>query len=404
MVCHSTQHTAWDDSLHRKMMQRVDQPGAVQADFNAASAQLKFDASDAVWVVGNRWEQQFMGHEGGKETLLPGAWRMGLKAWALQGWDGWQVPEPLRRCHGCHTVGLDVKTGTFVEPGIGCESCHGPGGWHGESEGRYPMHAGVDSETCGQCHSRGRSADGDFFYPVAYVPGSPLDSKFTPIKPDFIQNSAQWWGNGRERDRHQQYIAWQRGGHVNALRRLTDGYDGRYGPVEPECLGCHAGEAAIRGPAHGLTLADVKEGVTCSVCHNVHGDLPQLRMACTDCHDQGAFHHQRLTLAEHIPCPPSAKVECADCHMPVTIQIAGEFRLHSHAPGITTPMEGAAFGGPSSCVNAGCHAQDAPEVLQARFDAFYGPTRTAIHASKTPISRPVSTDRRRQSRTEEATL
>jgi membrane peptidoglycan carboxypeptidase len=119
------------------MMRHVSEEGALLADLEGAI----FPSEEVEWVIGSKWEQQFMGEENGHETLLEGAWSVNREEWLLEGWDGWQVPIPLIRCHGCHTVGLNSVTGEFVEPGIGCESCHGPArDWlkpHGEySEGQ----------------------------------------------------------------------------------------------------------------------------------------------------------------------------------------------------------------------------------------------------------------------------
>lgn len=208
--CHWKEYQAWHGSLHSKMMRRVDQKGVVVADFDAEDA--PFDPKQAVWAIGSRWEQQFMGHDGETETLLPGAWLIATGEWKTRGWDGWQVPVPLQRCHGCHTVGLNVETGAFVEPGIGCESCHGPGGWHRITLGLGAIAATLEAQVCGQCHTRGRSTDGRHFFPVGYRPGEPLARHFRATEPTLGQNSAAWWGNGRERKRHQEYTAWRRGG------------------------------------------------------------------------------------------------------------------------------------------------------------------------------------------------
>jgi hypothetical protein len=67
-------------------------------------------------------------------------------------------------CGPCHTTGyqpdghqdeLPGLIGTWSEPGIRCESCHGPGSNHAERP--YGVEAKVDrsAEACGTCHSRG---------------------------------------------------------------------------------------------------------------------------------------------------------------------------------------------------------------------------------------------------------
>ncbi len=367
--CHRDESTGWQDSSHAKMMRRADQPGAVIPDLHHVEGAPPFHPDEAVWVIGSKWAQQFMGEVDGDETLLPGEWHIGLGQWETTGWDGWELPKPLQRCHGCHTVGLNVETGEFAEAGIGCESCHGAHGFHVDTAALSPGTSLLDAQVCGRCHSRGRSTDGSHFFAHDYKPGDDLGALFVEDEPDFIQNSANWWGNGRERARHQEYTAWKRGGHADSLRSLTENYDGRFGPVSADCMQCHSAEGAVAGLAVDVERA--KNPITCAACHNSHGKLDEVRATCESCHDQGPLHHSSVAAADHIPCPPGADVGCVDCHMPMTAKLGGEFRLHSHAPGITTPEEGAVFGSPSTCANGGCHANRTAEWLQDQFEQHY---------------------------------
>jgi hypothetical protein len=368
--CHAEHVTTWSETSHAKMMRRVDQPGAVLARLDSDAPEMPFHPDEAVWVIGSKWEQQFMGEDGSGETLLPGAWSVEHRRWKVQGWDGWQIPVPLQRCHGCHTVGLDPKTGKFVEAGIGCESCHGPSGQHARWGGGATVST-VTSEVCARCHVRGRSTAGPYFYPINLTPGDPIAGHFEPDEADYLQNSSAWWANGLEKNRHQQYSAWKRGGHADSLRTLKEDYDGRFGPVGPECLDCHAGEAAIRGPRHKLSLHQVSDGVTCVVCHNVHDAIELPRTGCESCHDKGAFHHADQPTAQHVPCPPSANVGCVSCHMPLTAKIGESYTVNSHAPGITPPIDADTVGSPTSCANGGCHADRSATEFQQAFERFY---------------------------------
>ena len=327
-------------------------------------------------MIGGKWEQQFMGHDGEGETLLPGAWLHLGGEWDFKGWDGWQVPEPRRRCHGCHTVGLEPETGDFVEANIGCESCHGPSSWHVDTRGFGRVVSTTDADTCGQCHVRGKDKSGRYFFPVGYEPGGSLTDYFELEEPYLGQNSSHWWGNGRARNRHQEYAAWRRGGHADSLRSLREDYDGRFGALTDECLSCHAADAILQ-PWRQVTAATATEPVTCSVCHNTHGALDQPRLTCGDCHGDGASYHTPDRNADHVPCPESATVGCADCHMPKTALIGGDFALHSHSPGILTPREAAAWDMPSSCSNGGCHV-DAPV---AWFDGYFADLESASNVS-----------------------
>jgi len=367
--CHQNEHADWKNSLHAKMMRRVDQPDVVVADLN--SENCAFDSSKAVWAIGSKWEQQFMGEENGTETLLPGAWLTATKKWKNTGWDGWQVPEPVQRCHGCHTVGLDVETGHFVEPSIGCESCHGPGSWHANTAGIGQIISSLDEQVCGQCHTRGRSRDGKYFFPVGYKPGLDLDDFIKEEEPDYIQNSSKWWGNGHPRKRHQELYSWRQGGHANSLRSLKESYSGKYGKVTSHCLSCHAGEAIADNQSKNYQLNKVQYGITCAVCHNTHNELDKPKITCSSCHKNGAHYHQQDKNKSHIPCPTDANVQCQQCHMPLTVMNGGDYTLHSHRPGIIPPGDTRKFGIPNSCADGGCHKSESVEWLEQKFEQHY---------------------------------
>ena len=74
--CHIDEYADWRDSLHAKMMRHVEDPGVVVADLSPDHPDITFDPSQAVWAIGSKWEQQFMGEESHRETLLPGAWEV----------------------------------------------------------------------------------------------------------------------------------------------------------------------------------------------------------------------------------------------------------------------------------------------------------------------------------------
>ena len=371
--CHSSEHEKWEDSLHAKMMRPIEDVKVVAN--TSPESDVPFDPSDIHWVIGSKWEQQFMGAETidghTTETLLPGAWMIDKQEWMLQGWDGWQVPVPVERCHGCHSVGLNVETGEFAEPSIGCESCHGPGSWHVKTKGMGRIHNSIDATMCGQCHTRGKSVNGKHFFPVEFRPYENLEAVFNESKPDPLQNTSHWWANGHARKRHQEYFSWKQGGHSHSLTSLTENYDGRFGDVSSECLTCHAGEAAVLGPRHGLSLDDVGEGITCSVCHQAHGELHEARMTCDQCHGKSAYYHDQSKNSNHIACPETAKVQCVDCHMPKTGWNGGDYTLHSHTAGIIPPEDTVKWGVPNSCANGGCHEKTDQNVLESMYQTHY---------------------------------
>ncbi len=66
-------------------------------------------------------------------------------------------------CGTCHTTGyspegnqdgLEGLIGTWSEPGINCEECHGPGSNHVNDPVGFPLKVDRSSEACGDCHYR----------------------------------------------------------------------------------------------------------------------------------------------------------------------------------------------------------------------------------------------------------
>jgi len=67
-------------------------------------------------------------------------------------------------CGSCHTTGYSPEghqdnlpgiVGTWAEPGIACERCHGPGSLHVKSPRGVRMEVDRDAELCSECHRRG---------------------------------------------------------------------------------------------------------------------------------------------------------------------------------------------------------------------------------------------------------
>jgi hypothetical protein len=70
-------------------------------------------------------------------------------------------------CASCHTTGyvpegnqhgLPGLTGTWVEDGVGCESCHGPGSNHANDPYLVSMTVNRDAAACRNCHLQGDAA------------------------------------------------------------------------------------------------------------------------------------------------------------------------------------------------------------------------------------------------------
>lgn len=131
---------------------------------------------DISYVIGGyAWKARFMDKDGYIITDKPGATNadsaylnqynfanplLGKKA----GWVTYHSGEAQLKytCGECHTTGYDPNgsnelpgiVGTWVEPGIQCEACHGPGGLHMTNPRGISMKIERDAELCGECHRR----------------------------------------------------------------------------------------------------------------------------------------------------------------------------------------------------------------------------------------------------------
>ena len=132
---------------------------------------------DIAYVIGGyNWKARFMNQDGYIITDMPGATisdttylnqynfanpNVGNEA----GWTTYHSGEQNKPydCGPCHTTGYDPTgenelpgiVGTWAEPGIRCEECHGPGSLHVANPRGVSLEIDRDAELCGQCHLRG---------------------------------------------------------------------------------------------------------------------------------------------------------------------------------------------------------------------------------------------------------
>ena len=125
---------------------------------------------DIAYVIGGYgWKARFIGKDGfiitGEENAKT---QYNLYNPVLEMGKNW-VPyhagqEKPYNCGPCHTTGYNPEghqdglpgiIGTWAEPGVQCEACHGPGSNHNNDPYRVAMKVDRDSELCGACHRRG---------------------------------------------------------------------------------------------------------------------------------------------------------------------------------------------------------------------------------------------------------
>ena len=232
-------------------------------------------------------------------------------------------------CHGCHVSQLatnyDLETDTYrttwLEPGINCETCHGPSGEHNRlfqelPEGAPPPEdpriirvtaftSEQHNDACSSCHAKASPLT------AAYPPGEPFFDHFDLV----TLESPDSYPDGRDLGENYTLTTWRmspcmKGGGLN-------------------CTACHTSSGRYRFKSPD------KADEACLPCHRGHAADP-------------AAH------TRHKAESPGSR--CVNCHMPTT-EFARMLRSdHSMRP--PSPAATVRFGSPNAC--NGCHKDKTP--------------------------------------------
>ena len=182
VTCHQAQQNDWVASGHPYKLRKAE-------DARRAGLPLPggYTWDDISYVIGGRnWKLRYVDKQGYIITstgIMPDAKRdifsltdvkrgtPGKNQFNLK--DGtWSNYHPGQKnlkydCGACHTTGYSKEghqdgmpgiVGTWAEPGVGCEACHGPGGDHVGGKGyKGNIQVRPDKAMCGQCHIRGKA-------------------------------------------------------------------------------------------------------------------------------------------------------------------------------------------------------------------------------------------------------
>ncbi|MFQ5669957.1 MAG: multiheme c-type cytochrome [Acidobacteriota bacterium] len=271
----------------------------------------------------------------------------GVEALGLRPSSVWQAYDRVwnHRCMACHVtggvIGFDVDQETydthFLEPGVGCEACHGPGSAHIEAAraGRGTeaivnparMSPRESAQVCASCHALSLPWKSHWRKAPVYTPGEAYDQAFLTLL--------------RPRDR----------GPLAALAHVD----------ETPALG------AMEYQGLEQSVCFLEGNATCTTCHDPHGNVPRVapRDHCEECHTQVA--RQGEEHSHHRSDRPGGA--CIDCHMPATIQVLGT-RLANHAIDIPVPANNVDFGAPDACTL--CHADRGAEWAAEQYQRLWG--------------------------------
>jgi hypothetical protein len=247
-------------------------------------------------------------------------------------------------CAGCHLTGWeryqDKATGQFLvravndpagdmnidddpqldEINVGCESCHGPGSEHVANGGRSRfivnpklLSAERSSVVCGRCHDRRQGY------------GGPINGYTQPIS-----QTGELAGPGISRH--------------ELITRFTDPVKkgptmrgpGREDNIWPDDVHSNKPHQQYADFLKSKMYRNDRVLVTCSDCHDMHGNTPNPRWVihdannpasplCQRCHQVDVLSHMDTKLNGKMK---GVQTRCIDCHMPGTANtggIAGDF-------------------------------------------------------------------------------
>jgi hypothetical protein len=451
--CHRDVAPAHFESRHALALQDTsDDSEPILADFEQGedirTIQLPgeegaraFTAEDIAYAIGTgRYVQRYVAQVelDGAETymVLPAEWNAVEQIWQpytpAEEWPS-EAYDFVQNCAGCHVTGLNAaEEEPWLEAGVQCESCHGPGADHfaivrevggsPEPEELDQIRAAIvlspDSQICGQCHSQGTTPDG-LPYPVDYLPGQNLldEGVFALYSPE---DSAHWWPTGHASQKYMQFNEDFYFGHSGSLDSLRESEG-----AEDACLVCHsedsrwtadllaAHESGEREgtPPDAVTVESAQFGVTCVSCHTIHiaaGEDAEAAPVhdflieqatydlCVACHQDTditeSMHHpvqemyEGQTVIEEVTGVPSAHFvaedgpECATCHMPrvpTDMLSRASHTFQPVMPGSTLDLEGLQ----DTC--SACHSDQVNAAgLQALIDDVQADTRARLDTAR----------------------
>jgi hypothetical protein len=372
--CHWREYDAWKPTLHSKAMQLPDQL-TVMGDFetnnrltvttsgetgkippgeeltitmlkkggkyivNAIGPDGEFHNYEVSNTFGINSKQSYLTQfPNGALYVLPVQWNVEKQQWfdfhgpaSNSPGDGGYWSDAGRtwqfNCAGCHTTGLninyDLTTESFetdmIEPGVGCEACHGPGSNHIKAASFYfdkeketiinPKNLSwrLSAMVCGQCHKSGLSTkeimpqkEGfpeRYAFPHGYDVGKPLYNYYVKDPEDKAADL--------------QYNQWQQSQHAKA------------GII---CIDCHSVHEKDTTKPVNKSLTRLAADKLCKSCH-------------TSVEKRAA--HRIHTFGS-----------CIACHMPKT-----DGYLPSHTFQFVSPEESLKAGGTDKLMNScsGCH-------------------------------------------------
>ena len=251
-----------------------------------------------------------------------------------------EEPQMAAMCLGCHATASDAEAWEkeewfFLEDGVQCETCHGPGSEYMTTEVMQDrskaMMAGLkmpDERACMMCHNVKGSHVAILGSPVFDVPAgmqaiahptpNPTSAEVTPAKPGTGAKTGKYKYAGvstcgrchRGPMMGYQFSQWRQSAHARAYAVLGTpaGYKmaakaGLPGDPQasPKCLRCHGAGSAL-DEDHFLPEYDRGDGVQCESCHGPGSEY----------HPEAVMRDPRA--ARQAGLQPVTEKTCLKCH------------------------------------------------------------------------------------------
>ena len=246
--CHQDYYDRFIESGHPWIMNPVidgEAPDIPGGDVNEPPEGLAWD--DIRYVIGGyNWKALFVNNDG--FVVTGEAAQFNLESPTLEAGEEWVAFHPGEEvpydCGTCHTTGYSPQdnqeglagmVGTFSQPGVQCEACHGPGSLHVNEPHAYTPRIVRAAQECRNCHMTSEVVAGG----------------------GFIQHTDLHYG---------------------------DLFPGKHALID--CVECHDPHAGVVAPREAR---EPYLRATCADCHfraaqvqkPVHGNI---RVDCVDCH------------------------------------------------------------------------------------------------------------------------
>ena len=285
-MCHLEHYDSWKMTLHSRMMQdaKKNQDAIIVPmdekkirDDLAKLKNLEVPADkifipkvdEILYTIGSQWKQRYLVKKDDKLYIAPVQYFAKNNPWSNYNEAQWDKKTWILGCGGFHATGVDLEKNTFVEPGVGCEACHGKGSWHtalpktAVFEKRETivnpakLTMGVAVQICGSCHNRGKATQHKgASWAVGYEPGKALEAYFKSVS-FAAGNVKDVYANEFSKGHHQQYIDWAQSKHADEGVTCTSYHyvhqigvpatrSQTHAAGSKQCLACHQAASNLR--------------------------------------------------------------------------------------------------------------------------------------------------------------